>query len=151
MESCTLLTFQFDIHIIFLQVLCVFIEICNKQFYSLRVFNFVGEPEFIRSPPTKVYLSEYAAMNFSVQVHGTPQPTIQATWSHLPVPDKYSITQIRPGVYCGTYFLSSLGPSYCGRILNTQAKNKLGKSAYKETNVTIKCKQFITETVILWI
>ena len=92
------------------------------------------------SPPSAIDVAENGVLRFSIQADGNPKPSVQSTWTHLNVSANYSTTELYPFVYSGTYVSSSLGSSYCGRILRTQAINSAGRSSYKETNVTILCK-----------
>ena len=128
------------------------LQIKNFKFFITQyVFYFVGPPEFTISPPKTIEVYENEVLNFPIQLYGNHQPSYQSKWSHMNISTNHPTMEVRIGIFSAKYISSSLGGSYCGRVLRTKAINKIGKSSYKDTKVFVQCKQPITETMLFWI
>ena len=70
---------------------------------------------------------------------GNPQPSADFRWPNLTGSSPINIpsVQLYPFVYSSTYAKTNIDVSYCGRILQTTLKNRVGSSSVKSTNVTV--------------
>jgi len=111
-----------------------------KPIVSVSVY---GIPEFTILPPKTLDVNEYSDLHVLIGMDGSPKPSADFRWSHLPPSSKSNITsvQLYPFVYSSTYTLKNIDASYCGRILQTTLKNSIGSSSVTaSTNVTVSLK-----------
>ena len=74
---------------------------------------------------------------------GNPKPSAYFRWPHLNGSSTTNVTsvQLYPFAYSSTYTMNKINASYCGRILQTTLKNRIGTSSVTAyTNVTVLCK-----------
>ena len=89
-------------------------------------------------------VNENSNLEFRVEMDGNPKPSADFKWPHLSgsPPTNPPIVQLYPFIYSSTYSLKNIDASYCGRILQTTVKNRVGSSRAKDTYVTVLCEFF---------
>ena len=72
---------------------------------------------------------------------GNPKPSADFRWLHHTGSSPTNITsfELHPFVYSSVYTLNNISASYCGRILETTIKNRLGAST-EATKLTMMCR-----------
>ena len=103
----------------------------NSQFKT-------GIPDFIKQPPT-LDINEGSNLLLRVEMDGNPQPSVDFRWRHLTGSSPINVPsfQLYPFAYSSTYTRTNIDASFCGRILQTTLKNRVGSSSVKSTNVTV--------------
>ena len=88
-------------------------------------------------------VNEGSNLQLQVKMYGNPKPSADFRWPHLTgsTPTNAPSVQLYPFIYSSIYTLTNIDASYCGRILQTTLKNRIGSSSNTaSTNFTVLCK-----------
>ena len=101
-----------------------------------------GAPKIVAPPKSALDVTENSNLELKVEMIGHPQPSAVFQWPHLSGSSSKTVPSVElyPGIYSSNYLLENIGASYCGRIIQTSAKNNLGLSSAVMTNVTVLSK-----------